>query len=202
MFLHKEANFHNYYYFLSHINAKLASTISDIDVILPTQIDVGSYDEKALTKAIDIVFPNSKQLLCTKHLKDNITDYMKSKIGIKTKDRIHLIDLIFGEQGILNSADTFQFEERCSQLLTNANTPDFNNYFERTLKPKLELNYKNLGREGLNAANKWTNNNAESINNIMKLDATQHTSTDKSFGRQDQTPTTEPPACAVQQWKL
>ena len=113
-----------------------------------------------------------------------------------------MIDLIFGEQGILNSADTFQFEERCSQLLTNANTTDFNNYFERTLKPKLELNYKNLGREGLNAANKWTNNNAESINNIMKLDATQHTSTDKSFGRQDQTPTTEPPACAVQQWKL
>jgi hypothetical protein len=86
-----------------------------------------------------------------------------------------LIDFIFGEQGILNSADIFQFEERCSQLLTNANTPDF----ERTLKPKLELNYKNLGREGLNAANRWTNNNAESI---MKLEATQHTSTDKSFG--------------------
>jgi len=37
------------------------------------------------------------------------------------------------------------------------------------LKPKLEFNYKNLGREGLNAANRWTNNNAESINNIMKL---------------------------------
>jgi hypothetical protein len=67
-----------------------------------------------------------------------------------------LIDLIFGEQGILNSADTFQFEERCSQLLTNTNTPGLNNYFERTLKPKLELNNKNLGREGLNAANRWT----------------------------------------------
>jgi hypothetical protein len=127
----------------------------DIDVILLTQIEVGSHDEKALTKAIDVVFPNSKRSLCTKHLKDNLTDYLKNKIGINTKDRIHLIDLIFGEQGILNSADTFQFEERCSQLLTNANTPDFNNYFERTLKPKLELNYKNLGREGLNAANRW-----------------------------------------------
>jgi hypothetical protein len=33
-----------------------------------------------------------------------------------------------------------------------------------TLNPKLELNYKNLGREGLNAANRRTNN-------IMKLDA-------------------------------
>jgi hypothetical protein len=171
VFLHKEATFHNYHYFLSHISAKLASLISDIDVILPTQIEVGSDDENALTEAIDVVFPNSKLSLCTKHLKDNITDYLKNKIGINTKDRIHLIDLIFGEQGILNSADTFQFEEWCSQLLTNANTPDFNNYFERTLHPKLELNYKNLGRAGLNAANRWTNNNAESINNIMKLDA-------------------------------
>jgi hypothetical protein len=73
--------------------------ISDIDVILPTQIEVGRDDEKALTKAIDVVFPNSKQSLCTKHLKDNITDYLKNKIGINTKDRIHLIDLIFREQG-------------------------------------------------------------------------------------------------------
>jgi len=197
LLLHKEATFYNYHYFLSHISARLASTISDIDVILPTKIEVGSNEEKALTKAIDVVFPISKRSLCTKHLKDNITDYLKNKIGINTKDRIHLIDLIFGEQGILNSADIFQFEERCSQLLT-----DFNNYFERTLKPKLELNDKNLGREGLNAANRWTSNNAESINNIMKLEATQHTSTDKSFGRHDQTPATGPPACAVQQWKL
>ena len=136
MFLHKEHNFHNYHYFLSHISVKLASSISDIAVILPTQIEVGCDDEKALTKAIDVVFPNSIRSLCTKHLKDNITDYLKNRIGIKTKDQIHLIDLIFGEQDILNSADTFQLKERCSQLLTNAN-----NYFERTLKPKLELNY-------------------------------------------------------------
>jgi hypothetical protein len=56
-------------------------------------------------------------------------------------------------------------------LYFGGNTPEFNNYFERTLKPKLELNYKNLGREGLNAANRWTNNNAESINNIVELNA-------------------------------
>jgi hypothetical protein len=98
-----------------------------------------------------------------KHLKDNITDYLKNKIGIKTKDRIHYSQA--------NSADTFHFEERCSQLLTNANTSDYNDYFERTRKPKLELTYKNLGREGFNAANRWTNNNAEYINNIMKQDA-------------------------------
>jgi hypothetical protein len=163
VFLHKEANFHNYHYFLSHISAKLASSISDIDVILPTQIEVGSDDEKALTKAIDVVFPNSKRSLCTKHLKDNITDYLKNKIGIKTKDRIHLIDFIFGEQGILNSADAFQFEERCSQLLTYVNTPDFNNYFERTLKPKLELNYKNFMKLDVN----WKPHSTPALINLL-----------------------------------
>ena len=111
MFLHKEATFHNYHYFLSHISAKLASSISDIDVIPPPQIEVGSDDEKALAKAIDVVFPNSKRSLCTKHLKDNITDYLKNKIGINTKDRIHLIDLIFGEQVFSTSLILFSLKK-------------------------------------------------------------------------------------------
>jgi hypothetical protein len=79
VFLYKEATFHNYHYFLSHISAKLASSISDIDVILPTQIEAGSDDKKALTKAIDVVFPNSKLSVCTKRLKDNSTDYLKTR---------------------------------------------------------------------------------------------------------------------------
>ena len=40
------------------------------------------------------------------------------------------------------------------------------NNFANTLTPKLTLNFKNLG----NAANTWTNNNAESMHNIMKID--------------------------------
>jgi hypothetical protein len=82
VFLYKEATFHNYHYFLSHISAKLASSISDIDVILPTQIEAGSDDKKALTKAIDVVFPNSKLSVCTKRLKDNSTDYLKTGVII------------------------------------------------------------------------------------------------------------------------
>ena len=42
----------------------------------------------------------------------------------------------------------------------------FCKYFANTLKPKLTLNFKNLG----NSANTWTNNNAESMHNIMKID--------------------------------
>ena len=41
----------------------------------------------------------------------------------------------------------------------------FCKYFANTLKPKLTLNFKNLG----DSANTWTNNNAESVHN-MKID--------------------------------
>jgi hypothetical protein len=92
------------------------------------------------------VYPYDTFILIDKRSHINIFQIecsVDSYTGFFRKDRIHLIDLIFGEQGILNSSDTFQFEERCSQLLTNANTPDFYNYYERTMKPTLELNYKN-----------------------------------------------------------
>jgi len=84
VFLHKEANFEKYHYFLSHINAKLTNSIDNFDIILPPNIHIGSDDEKALTKAIDSVFPNSKRSLCTKHMKENVNDYLRNKIGVKT----------------------------------------------------------------------------------------------------------------------
>jgi hypothetical protein len=68
--------------------------MADVDVLFPSfcrctlKIKYGSDDEKALTKAIDSVFPASKRSLCNKHLKDNVSDYLKNKIGVNTKDRV------------------------------------------------------------------------------------------------------------------
>ena len=50
-------------------------------------------------------------------------------------------------------------------MLTTSDQPDFNNYFERTLKLKLELNYKNLGREGLKA--KWKPHRTPALINLL-----------------------------------
>ena len=49
------------------------------------KIKYGSDDEKALTKAIDSVFPASKRSLCNKHLKDNVSDYLKKQDWCKYK---------------------------------------------------------------------------------------------------------------------
>jgi hypothetical protein len=164
--LHKDAGCDKYHYFLSHISARLSSTINNVDVILPPGIHMGSDDEKAFTNAIDSVFPASNRSLCNKHLKDNVSDYLKNKIGVNTKDRVNIVERIFGDNGILKSKDEYQFEERCNIITTmDGSNAQFCKYFANTLKPKLTLNFKNLG----NSANTWTNNNAESMHNIMEM---------------------------------
>ena len=62
---------------------------------------------------------------------------------------------------------TLEFEKRSDFLLSDLNMyPSFRQYYDRTLKPKLLLNIQNLAK----ADRGWTNNNAESMNNILKID--------------------------------
>ena len=126
-----------------------------------------------LLEAIIIInFFQAKRSFCTKHLKTNVTDYMKDKVGVRTKHRVVVINGIFGEDGILQSKDEYEFEKKSAELMSleGANSEQFICYFRETLKPKLALNFKNLGRSGPNSANTWTNNNAESMHHIMKMD--------------------------------
>lgn len=168
--LHKEANFQKYHYFLSHVQGKLSIQIDNVDILLPPSIQIGSDDEKGLTKAIDTVFPHAKRSLCTKHLKDNVSHYLRNNVGVNCKDRADILDKIFGENGILNATYVYQYEARSAHLLTwpVASNGQFNAYFVKTLEPK--LNFNNLTKEGPASASKWTNNNVESMNNLMKID--------------------------------
>lgn len=43
-------------------------------------------DEKALTRAIEHVFPSATRYLCTKHIKDNVNHYLQNKVGMETKE--------------------------------------------------------------------------------------------------------------------
>lgn len=72
MFLHWDGSFLSYHTYLSRMKARLFETIKHID------IRIGSDDESGLTKAIDDVFPNVQRLLCTKHIKNNISDHLKN----------------------------------------------------------------------------------------------------------------------------
>jgi hypothetical protein len=61
----------------------------------------GSDDEKAITKSIQDVFPSATRRLYSKHLKD-LNHYIQDKIGIDTKQRQHLMNVVFGQDGLTN----------------------------------------------------------------------------------------------------
>jgi hypothetical protein len=52
---------------------------------------MGSDDESGLTKALDSVFPEATRLLCIKHMKDNVSEYLKNSIGSTDKQRSDII---------------------------------------------------------------------------------------------------------------
>jgi transposase-like protein len=55
-------------------------------------MEIGSDDEKALTKSIQMCFPEAKRSLCTKHLKDNVSEYLKNKIGVNNSERHNVVE--------------------------------------------------------------------------------------------------------------
>ena len=73
---------------------------------LKDDLIISSDDEKGLTKALHAVFNTATHLLCTKHLKDNLTAYMEHKDGVTQKERIKIVQQLFSQDGLNNADDT------------------------------------------------------------------------------------------------
>ena len=166
--LHKEATYKTYKSFLEHVETALDLDINNVQLRLSENMIFGSDDEKALTKAIDQVFPDATRMLCTKHLRENVQFYLQSKVGTERGQRQAIVNSIFGADGLLNADTTIEFETRSQQLETSSEQlPAFQNYYRTRLKPRLEKYVFEPRRKVENK--QWTNNNAESINNVFKL---------------------------------
>ena len=51
-------------------------------------------------------------------MKENVNDYLRNKIGVKRVERLKVMEAIFGEEGILNAEDSYQFEQRSAAAST------------------------------------------------------------------------------------
>ena len=51
-------------------------------------------------------------------MKENVNDYFRNKIGVKRVERLKVMEAIFGEEGILNAEDSYQFEQRSAAAST------------------------------------------------------------------------------------
>lgn len=168
--LHKDATYKTYKAFLEHVKTELESEVGAVELRLSQNMEFGTDDEKALTKAIDHVFPSATRLLCTKHLKDNVKHYLQNNVGMEKSLRENVMSKIFGEDGITDANCTIDFESRSEDLKVSMHKdfPRFENYFEKNLKDRLKQYVFEPCRDDSVKRN-WTNNNAESINNILKL---------------------------------
>ena len=96
---------------------------------------------------------------------------MQNEAEVPQKHRVRITNAIFNNEGVTNADDSILFDHKCKSVLKLAkNYPNFITYFTKNISSILKdyvvtpANEKNLVRN-------WTNNNCESLNHIMKLDA-------------------------------
>ena len=160
-FLHGNSDFETYNTYFNYLSLHLSSPI------------IGSDGEGGLVKAIRHSFPTSHHLTCTRHLRTNAMDQLKDKIGLPHQARQLLLSHIFGDDGITATTNQLAFEHRLQQTTDHitAVAPAFIAYFNQRIVPGLR---NNLAAQHAHASStrpsftKWTNNNCESINNVLK----------------------------------
>jgi transposase-like protein len=115
--LHKDATYKTYQSFLDRLATELDTDIGSVEVRFSKEVEIGSDDEKALTKAIEHTFSNASRLLCTKHLKDNVKHHLQTKIGMDRKERVSIMTKLFDRDTVVvNANTTIEFEEKSQRI--------------------------------------------------------------------------------------
>ena len=79
-------------------------------------IIIGGDGEKAIQKAVAVVFPESTHLYCTRHIRSNIERQLVKYRATQDERRI-LLDLIFDcSESLIQSETEEEFQERLSEL--------------------------------------------------------------------------------------
>nr|XP_039258759.1 uncharacterized protein LOC120335330 [Styela clava] len=135
VYLHWDASFETYCRFFSHLSARLSNSQFTSEI----RINIGSDNEKALTKAIDHCFPNANRFLCTKHLKENLRHHLREKTILSSKQRSEVYDLFFSENGVV-FADSLKTFNNKVEIINNkiADHEDLQKYLSENFLPALK----------------------------------------------------------------
>ncbi|XP_064098155.1 uncharacterized protein LOC135209391 [Macrobrachium nipponense] len=119
IFLHGNSDTDTYFVFFQHLAGMLVDT--DVHPVL------GSDEEKAIRLAFQKAFPGASMICCTRHLRNNVNEFLKDKSGCNNATRKIITAKIFGEEGIVAADDDLSWEmkvEDCKKLITDQ-TPSF-----------------------------------------------------------------------------
>ena len=79
---------------------------------------------------------NGVHILCTRHIQNNSSDYLKDKVGVSQGERSEIYHIIYGEQGLINSSDIVEFECKSATLLNSYTLlPRFQSYLKSVVFP-------------------------------------------------------------------
>ena len=82
---------------LDHINIRgLEFSVRDLVV--------GSFEERALMKAVETCLPQATTLLCCRHLEENVRRQLQDNVGIPAQVRQDTVGCVFGAEGLAGSA--------------------------------------------------------------------------------------------------
>ena len=162
IYLHWDGLYTTYHRFFSHLRSKLDI---DIDGTQLLEIVIGSDEETALTKAIKQCFPSSTNILCTRHLEENVRRYLTNKIGVSDKVRKQVVSDIFGKRRLTSLNGVEKLEVKSMKLSDKyiEYLPSFEEYFRKIAeKIRSGVPYPRIDNKWLPI--NWKNNSCRSMN--------------------------------------
>lgn len=130
----------------------------------------GSDEETALVRALRRGFPNSKQLFCMLHCKDNVRHHLTA-IGTAVNVREHILALVFGSSGVAEASSDDEMDDRTAQVMQYVRQQNVNvvDYLQNRIMPKIHNNCRLRWDEPWIGQQQWSNNNCESANHMLKM---------------------------------
>ena len=117
------------------------------------------------------MFPKLKPFTVYTTSQENTRHFLQKRVGTNDRDNNKIMDDIFGKDGLLSTKDAHSFDRTAIQLDTTylKDAPLFATYFSKKLLPQLRDNVHLPQLKNKWLPLKWTNNNCESMNHLIKL---------------------------------
>ena len=166
--LHFKSDKKTYTQFFECVKAQMAGCFPEGFAINSTKLMIGNDEEQALVSSIEDTFPNAIQLLCLRHISENlqrhISEFDLSKLE---KERLHHKIMSLSE---VNDLDDFKLRgSLIVEDVTREVDRDQAEYIEKVLAKMLKYNVAPRLREGNIVMPNFINNRSESYNSYLKL---------------------------------
>ena len=174
MMLHGDSKCATYLNFFSTINGALnGSDASTSEFRVQDNVVTGLDDETAMVNAAKTAFPNSIQLFCLVHVKDNVCHRLMS-ISVPVAVREGILSRLFSCLGVAEATNETEQDDRIAELLqfVRQHNDDAVDYFKDRVLPEVSMNNRTKWRESWIGQRQWTNNKCESVDHILKTQVT------------------------------